>query len=225
MKEKCAAAALDFIKEGMTVGLGGGSTVALLLDNILASGKQVAIVTPSTDTEQLCREKGVLPLSLEGLSKIDLAFDGCDELDQNLNALKSCGGIHTREKIVAKMAKDYVLLADEEKWQSQLAFAFPVTVEVIRSAKSLVQTLLEKKGARVSIRQSQGKAGYLISDDGHYLLEAHFEKVEDLEDLNHYLDSLPGVIAHSLFYQVASKAIIAGTDGVQIVEAYRSSKQ
>lgn len=219
MKEKCAIAALDLIQDGMTIGLGGGSTVALLLDKLIESGRRVDIVTPSADIYNLCLAKGLVPLPLETVSHIDVVFDGCDELDEHLNALKSCGGIHTREKIVAAMADDYILLADEEKFKPELAFQFLITLEVIRSARAYVEATLIDKGAVVNMRQAVGKAGHLISDDGHYLIEAHFVKPMDmsLQELSQFLDCLPGVIAHSLFYQVASKAIIAGKKRVDII--------
>lgn len=109
MKQKCAQKAFEMIQDKKVVGLGGGSTVALLIREISGSGKQVRAVTPSQDTMELCAEYGIPVQTLEMTSRIDIAFDGCDEVDLELNALKSCGGIHTREKIMAAMADEYIL--------------------------------------------------------------------------------------------------------------------
>lgn len=215
MKESCAKAALDLIRDGMVVGLGGGSTVALLIDKLVASQKKVQLVTPSADTAQLCQQKGLSLLNLEDCPHLDLAFDGCDELDTDLNALKSCGGIHSREKIMAAMADDYILLADQQKYQEDLTFNFPVALEVLPAAKSFVEKVLEDEGAQVSLRKSSAKAGYVISDDGNYLMDAAFTAVGDLAELAGKLDKLPGLVGHSLFYQVASQALIASPTGVK----------
>lgn len=218
MKQKCAEIALEMIEDGMTIGLGGGSTVALLICEIEKHQKMIQAVTPSQDTLELCIQHHIPVLSMERVDRIDLAFDGCDELDQDFNALKSCGGIHTREKIVASMAKDYILLADEKKWKKQLTFTYPITVEVIRSAVKYVERCLKEMGAEVTLRRSEGKTGLLISDDGNYLMEAKFCQVENIAQLAFQLDRIAGIVGHSLFYQIASKAIIAKTEGVEIRE-------
>lgn len=218
MKQKCAKKALELIEDGMIVGLGGGSTVALLIQEIEQQKRAIQAVTPSQDTMELCIQHHIPILPLEMIDTIDLAFDGCDELDKELNALKSCGGIHTREKIVASMANEYILLADEVKWKKQLTFEYPVTVEVIRSARSYVEKYLKAMGAIVAERRSGKKAGMVMSDDGNYLIEAKFSNVESVQKLAEKLDQIPGIVGHSLFYQIAAKAIIAKKDGIEIIE-------
>ena len=218
MKLKCAKKAFEMIEDGMSIGLGGGSTVALLINEIQQQHKQILAVTPSQDTLKLCISRHIPVLPLEMASSLDLAFDGCDELDENLNALKSCGGIHTREKIAASMAKEYIILADETKYHKRLAFAYPVTLEVIPSALSYAKRRLEEMGAEVTERRSGQKAGILVSDDGNYLLEARFHSAGDIGALSMELDQMPGMVGHSLFYQIASKAIIAKADGIDLLE-------
>lgn len=219
MKQKCAQKAFEMIEDGMIIGLGGGSTVALLIEEIEKHQKKVQAVTPSRDTMELCIRHHIPVLPLEMTDSTDLAFDGCDELDRELNALKSCGGIHTREKIAASMAKEYILLADESKWKEQLAFEYPVTLEVIRSAVKYVEKRLIEMGAGLTERRSDKKTGLLVSDDGNYLLEARFKPPVSAEKLALALDRMPGIVDHSLFYHVASKAVIAKSDGIEIVEA------
>lgn len=218
MKQKCAKEAFAMIEDGMTIGLGGGRTIAFLIEEIKKSGKRVVAVTPSQDTMELCIQHHIPVQSLEVTSQIDLGFDGCDEVDLHLNALKSNGGIHTREKIAASMAKDYILLADEEKYSESLTFEHPVAIEVIPSARAYVKKCLEEMGAHVTERRSGSKTGYVISDDGNYLMDARFSEILPLEELDRRLNGLPGIVGHSLFYQIASKAIIAGKQGIRIVE-------
>lgn len=219
MKRACAKKAFSMINDGMIVGLGGGQTVAFLIEELEKSNKTIKAVTPSYDTMQLCMKHKIPVNMLEMTDSIDIAFDGCDELDYELNALKSCGGIHTREKIVASMAKDYILLSDTQKYSEKLSFQHPITIEIIQSSRAFVKAQLENMGAIVKERTADKKAGMVISDDGNYLMEAYFDKVESLEKLNQTLDQIPGIVGHSLFYHIASKAIIAGEDEVKIVNA------
>lgn len=176
MKQKCAKAAYEMIKDGMIIGLGGGRTIAFLIEELKNGNKKVKAVTPSKDTMNLCVKAGIEVLPLEFVKQIDIAFDGCNEIDKNLNALKTDGGIFTREKIVAVMAKDYVILADEEKYSDELTFERAVAVEVIKSAKEYVKSKLEEMGAKVEERSTGMKMGTLVSDDGNYLMNAYFEK-------------------------------------------------
>lgn len=217
MKLKCAKKALEFIEDGMTVGLGGGSTVALLIQEIEKEKKKIQAVTPSFDTRELCIEHHIPVAPLEMMDKIDVAFDGCDELDMKLNALKSCGGIHTREKLVAAMAEKYILLADEGKLKDKLEFGYPVTLEVLTCARAYVKKCLEEMGAEVTERRSEQKTGLVISDDGNYLMEAKFSEVENAEVLSDTLNRMPGIVGHSLFCNVAEAAIIVKTDGIGII--------
>ncbi len=103
MKKRCAEKAMEYIKNNSIIGLGGGSTIGYLIDFIKESGLNVKVVTPSFATEKLCHEKKIEILPLWSVNHIDTAFDGCDEIDFNLNALKSCGAINTKEKIIGQM--------------------------------------------------------------------------------------------------------------------------
>ncbi|CAM4101734.1 ribose-5-phosphate isomerase [Streptococcus penaeicida] len=218
MKKRCATYAVSLIKDDMTIGLGGGSTVGLMVDLLAQSPREITIVTPSFDTYRLCQEKGLKHQELSHVSQIDLAFDGCDELDYDLNALKSGGGIHTHEKLVGSMADEYILLVDQSKYFQELPFNLPVTLEVLPVAVSYVKKSVQALGGQVCYRTSSAKAGVTISDDGNYLLEATFTKPNDLAKLANQLDKIKGLIDHSLFYQVATKAIIASSNQVELIE-------
>lgn len=221
MKRKCAVKALEMIRDGMIVGLGGGVTVSMLAEEIEKAGLQIRAVTPSQDTMRVCLERHIPILPLELVDHVDIAFDGCDELDVHLNALKSTGGIHTREKIAARMAEEYVLLIDESKFKPALTAEHPVVLEVIPSARAYVESEVRKLGCQISWRSAAGKAGYQITDDGNYLADLRFEQLPEPGELQNRLKSLTGVVETSLFCQVASRAIIAGQEGIRVVEAAR----
>lgn len=218
MKQKCAKAAYEMIKDEMIIGLGGGRTIAFLIEEIKNGNKKVKAVTPSEDTMNLCVKAGIEVLPLEFVKQIDIAFDGCNEIDKNLNTLKTDGGIFTREKIVAVMAKDYVILADEEKYSDELTFEHAVAVEVIKSAKEYVKSKLEEMGAKVEERSTGMKMGTLVSDDGNYLMNAYFEKGQDVKALDEKLKHITGIVETSLFYNIVSKALIAGESGIRVIE-------
>ena len=188
MKQKCAKAAYEMIKDGMVIGLGGGRTIAFLIEELKNGNKKVKAVTPSEDTMNLCVKAGIEVLPLEFVKQIDIAFDGCNEIDKNLNALKTDGGIFTREKIVAVMAKEYV------------------------------KSKLEEMGAKVEERSTEMKMGTLLSDDGNYLMNAYFEKGQDVKALDEKLKHITGIVETSLFYNIVSKALIAGESGIRVIE-------
>lgn len=215
MKRRAAQKACDFIESGMVVGLGGGQTILYLIEEIKQRNLDIQVVIPSSLTKQACLKQAIPVLEVEDVSQLDIAFDGCDEIDAQLNALKSGGGIHTREKLVAKMAKQYLLLADNQKYAPILPFAHPICLEVLPSAKSYVMAQFERLGLKVVLRQAANKVGWQISDDGNYLMDVFIQPVADLSELNTFLNELPGVIGHSLFYQVATQAIIADENQVK----------
>lgn len=111
MKKRSAKAALELIEDGMIVGLGGGETIGYLVEYLSESHKDVKVVTPSFATEQACVKAGLDLLPLWSVDHVDLSFDGCDEVDQHMNALKSGGAIHTREKLIASMSDRYKFVA------------------------------------------------------------------------------------------------------------------
>ena len=130
--------ALKLIKNNMTIGLGGGSTISYLVGYIKEAQLDVKVVTPSLSTAQSCIKNGLHLLPTWAVDHLDIAFDGCDEVDLKLNALKSGGAIHTKEKIIASMADDYVLLVDESKVFEQLPLNLPIALEVFPEALSYV---------------------------------------------------------------------------------------
>lgn len=217
MKRKCAKEALKLISDGMIVGLGGGSTIAYLVEYIAKQKLDIKIVSPSTTTLKLCLEKGLVVLPMWSVDHIDLAFDGCDEVDLQLNCLKSGGAIHTKEKIIASMADDYVLLVDESKVYEKLPLFMPIAIEVFPEALSYVMKCLSAMNADVKVRSTTSKDGGTISDNGNVIVDAKFSDVKDLKQLNKELMKICGVIDISLFYQIASLVISVDEDHIRYI--------
>ena len=217
MKKQCAREALKLIADNMTVGLGGGSTIGYLIKYIKEANLQIKAVTPSYNTAVLCRAAGISVVPTYLASHLDIAFDGCDEVDLNLNALKSGGAIHTKEKIIASMADKYVLLVDETKVTERLSFKYPVAIEVIPEAVSYVKEKLQCTAEKVQLRQSGAKDGVTVSDNGNMIIDAYFGDVKNVKELNRMLLMTAGIVDTSLFYQIADMAIVAGKDGIHII--------
>lgn len=215
VKQACAEEALKCIRTGTVIGLGGGSTVSILTGLIAEAGLSVRVVTPSTSTAALCAAHGLPVLPTWMADTLDVAFDGCDEVDGALNALKSGGGIHTNEKIVASLAKDYILLVDESKVFETLPFTHPVVLEVIPEAKTLVENRMRALGGAPAYRTGAAKDGFTVTDHGNYLLDVQVAPPKDLRAFHEALSHIPGVVDTSLFYQVAARALVAGENGVR----------
>lgn len=218
VKMDCAKAALGLIKNGMVIGLGGGSTISYLIDFISEEKDlNVKIVTPSFKTKLQCLKKGLKVLHTFEVDHIDVAFDGCDEVDENFNALKSNGGIHTQEKLIASMAEDFILLVDNSKYVKKLTFGHPVVLEILENSMSYVLKKTEELKGKPVLRSSNAKDGATISDNGHLLVDVFFEDVKDISKLGQELINICGVIDHSLFSNLVSKVLVAGDEGIQII--------
>lgn len=173
--------------------------------HIKEHGKKVKIITPSENTKKICEELGLTVIPTQEAEDVKVAFDGCDQVDHKLNAYKSGGGIHTKEKIIAQIAEEYVLLVDETKVVEDLNCKVPIVLEIIPEAMNYVTKKSKELGAAVKVRDA-------------HLLELYFEQIKDLKKLDKELKVITGVVETSLFYQIATKAIIAGIDGIKIIE-------
>lgn len=218
IKKKSAKEALQYIKNNTIIGLGGGSTISYLIDYMkVAKDLHVQIVTPSFKTKMLCINKGLEVLHTCAVDKISVAFDGCDEVDENLFALKSGGGIHTKEKLIANMAEDYILLVDEAKFVPALTFKYPVVLEILEDSLKYVEKKVTALGGQPNLRKSSAKDGVTISDNGHLLMDVHFQNVKNADELENSLKSICGVMDTSLFTNVVTKVIIASEDSMKVI--------
>ena len=164
-----------------------------------------------------------MPLnSLDELPELDLTIDGADEVDSRLRLIKGAGGALLREKIVAAASKRMVVIADESKVVETLG-AFPLSIEVnpfgLASTRIAVERLAERSGLAGDISQRATNGTPFRTDGGHFILDASFGRIPDAEALANGLNTIPGVVEHGLFINLASLAIIAGPAGVRMLEA------
>ncbi|GAA4092375.1 ribose 5-phosphate isomerase A [Mucilaginibacter panaciglaebae] len=220
-KLEAAKTALQFIKPGQTIGVGAGSTIANLLE-LIAADKQLAasltFATSSFKTAGLILQYDFRLLGSEQVKHIDIYFDGCDQFDAKLNALKCGGGIHTSEKIMASLANEFVLIGDASKSVEKLDTTYPLVLEVLPTGLQLVYQWLAKNipTAKVTMRLSTQKDGAVITENGNYLLDVYFAETITIEKMN-AVKMVPGVVEHSLFIGLAKKAVIAGEGGVKVL--------
>ncbi|HEX5935477.1 MAG TPA: ribose-5-phosphate isomerase RpiA [Pseudorhizobium sp.] len=225
MKIKAAQAALAHVEDGMRLGIGTGSTaeefVRLLAERV-ADGLRVQGVPTSERTARLCLELGVPLKSLEELPELDLTIDGADEVDPQLRLIKGGGGALLREKIVAAASASMIVIADESKTVQTLG-AFPLPVEVNPFGLSATQIAIERVASRLGltgeIRLRKAGEDVFMTDGGHHILDASFGRIPDAEALANQLNSIPGVVEHGLFINLASFAIIAGEAGARTLKA------
>lgn len=218
LKKSCAKEALKYIKNNTIIGLGGGSTISYLINYIKETKNlNVRVVTPSTKTKMLCIENGLEVIHTGSVDKVDVAFDGCDQVDENLNALKSGGGIHTKEKLIAAMADDYILLVDNTKFVKTLTFKYPVVLEILEDSIKYVERLVKELGGKPTIRSSSAKDGFTITDNGNLLMDVMFYNVQDIYELENKLLNICGVIDTSLFTNVVTKAVVASSSGIRVI--------
>ncbi|WP_428428968.1 ribose-5-phosphate isomerase RpiA [Pararhizobium sp.] len=225
MKIKAAAAALDYVEDGMRLGIGTGSTaeefVRLLAEKV-AGGFRVEGVPTSERTARLCLELGVPLKSLEELPELDLTIDGADEVDPMLRLIKGGGGALLREKIVACASARMIVIADETKVVETLG-AFKLPIEVNSFGLGATRIAVEKLAARIGlsgeINVRASGDGPFMTDGGHLILDASFGRIPDADALACELNAIPGVVEHGLFIGIASLAIIAGPVGARVMTA------
>jgi ribose 5-phosphate isomerase A len=226
MKLEAARRALEFIEPGMKLGLGTGSTAAKLVDLLGAKVRQgfdVVCVPTSEATAAQARGLGIRLASIDDEPLLDLTIDGADELDDALRLIKGGGGALLREKIVATASQRMLVIADQSKRVATLG-RFPLPVEVVRfgslATSGLVRELAESVGCTGEISLRKGRDGQpFVTDGGNYILDCAFGAIEEPEVLEAILKTIPGVVETGLFIDIAWKAIIAGPQGVVVLDA------
>ncbi|HZQ19724.1 MAG TPA: ribose-5-phosphate isomerase RpiA [Terriglobales bacterium] len=212
-KQAAARAAVELVQSGQIVGLGSGSTashaVRFLAERVRDGLKIVGIPT-SQRTRQLAEQLEIPLTTLEDQSQIDIDIDGADEIDPHLNLIKGGGGAFLREKVIASASRRFVVIGDSEK-QVQRLGRFPLPVEVIPFAQSLIKPKIEALGAEVKLRGYAYGNPY-VTDEGHHVLDCNFGEIADPPALAEKLRRIPGVVEHGLFIGMAELAII-GKDG------------
>jgi ribose 5-phosphate isomerase A len=219
-KEAAARASLKFIQDGQVVGLGTGSTAAYfiqLLGERVKSGLRIRAIPSSDRSQEQAAGLGIPLTTLEECPEIDVAVDGADEVDSQLQLIKGGGGALLREKILASATRQYIIIADATK-QVEVLGKFPLPVEVIKFARPVVAKKIEALGAKVDLRQGADGKPYL-TDENNYILDCRFGQIPDAGSLATKLSDMPGVVEHGLFVGMASVVLIAR--GKEVVELRR----
>lgn len=225
LKRQAAARALDYVRPGMRLGLGTGSTArhfVELLGERVRGGMQVIGVPTSEATRADAERAGVPLTTLEQTPHLDITVDGADEIGPGLALIKGGGGALLREKIVAAASNRMIVIADESKLVPTLG-AFPLPIEIVRFGEGAttlaVRKTLEGLGlpARLTLRKSQD-GHVFVTDEGHLILDAALGKIPDPQALAARLAEIPGIVEHGLFLGLAKTAIIAGANGIRVIE-------
>lgn len=219
-KQAAALKALEFLEGRHRVGLGAGSTIAFLVEAVatLPNARSIEWFSSSFGTQQSLIRQGLAVQSFAGIDAIDIYFDGCDQLDYQLNALKSGGGIHTREKLLASMATEFILLGDISKRVATFSPRFPLVVEVLPDALGYTSKALALLPGfhKLALRHSTTTEGPAISSHGNYLVDTWFNEWPALEQLDQQVKAITGVVEHSLFYRLANRALLGNDQGVEV---------
>jgi ribose 5-phosphate isomerase A len=224
-KRTAAARAIDFVRSGMRLGLGTGSTaqhfVELLGERVRAGLDVIAVPTSEATRAQAAR-LGIALATLDDLPELDLTVDGADEIAPDLTLIKGGGGALLREKIVAAASARMIVIADESKFVDVLG-RFPLPVEITPFGAAATCRSVEAAAARAGssgpVRLRRDRDGHaFVTDGGHWLLDAQLGRIADPPALADSLAAIPGVMEHGLFIGLAQTAILAGPAGVRLLE-------
>jgi ribose 5-phosphate isomerase A len=218
VKKKVGTAAADLIESGMVVGLGTGSTAFYFIEELgrrCKQGLDIRAVSSSLQSLKQAQAGGIPLADIQQIEKIDIVVDGADEIDPLKRMIKGGGGAHVREKIVASMSREMVVIIDEGKLVSKLGKR-PLPVEIIPFAPKATESKLEKLGYKGSWRQTAEGKPY-ITDNGNYILDIHFDQLRDHPEKDHEaILHVPGVVDTGFFFDLAGRIIVGFFDG-QIV--------
>ena len=214
-KQRSAEAACEYVKDGMIVGLGTGSTAEFAVKKIgklVRNGLSIRGIPTSDATKILAEREGIPLIDFSETMFIDLTIDGADEIDANLNMIKGGGAALLREKIVASASREEIIIVSVSKLVQQLG-AFPLPVEVIPFGWQVVFNQLESLQGNPELRLKQGQPS--VTDQGNFIVDCHFRKIENPEQLEQHLNMIPGVVENGLFINLCTRMIMA--DGENII--------
>lgn len=215
-KQLAGEEAVRYIKDGMTVGLGTGSTVyysLMKLGELVKNGLKIKGVSTSKSTTTLCEQLGIPLLSINEIDRIDLTIDGVDEVDHKFNGIKGGGGALLFEKVVASISDKVIWVADSSK-VSQSIGHFPLPVEIVPFGYVHVLQTLESHQLHPQLRMKQNEI--YKTDSGNYIADLHLKAIENMEQLSSFLKNMTGVVEHGLFLNVVDTLIVGDHDHVNI---------
>jgi ribose 5-phosphate isomerase A len=224
LKVAAAERAIEYVESGMRLGLGTGSTAAKFVDLLgkkVAGGLDVVCVATSQATQAQAEALGIRMATLDDMPFLDLTVDGTDEVDGELRLIKGGGGALLREKIVATASGRMVVIADASKKVATLG-AFPLPLEVVpfglTATRNMITALAADVGCEGDIKvRVLGGGKPFLTDGGNLILDCHFGRIDEPEELDEALKLIPGVVENGLFIGIADLAIIAGADGVTLI--------
>ena len=225
LKQISAESAASEVTDGMVVGLGTGSTAKHFVDLLgqrVAGGLRVIGVPTSEATRVQAEQCGIALTTLDEVDRLDITIDGADEVDPALDLIKGGGGALLREKIVAAASDRMIVIADETKWVDALG-RFPLPVEVVPFGLGATRRAIEGAFAAAGVSGQmvlrKGKDGHVfVTDGGHWIIDGHLGRIADVPRLAGLLNAIPGVVESGLFVGLASTVILAGANGIRVVE-------
>jgi len=224
-KQLAAKAAVQLVEPGSVVGLGSGSTATYALRYLaerVRDGLKILGIPTSQKIKQLAEQLAIPLTTLEEHPRIDIDIDGADEIDPQLNLIKGGGGALLREKIIASASRRFIVVAESKKQVARLG-KFPLPVEVIPFAETLIKSRIETLGAQMSLRKYAYGNPY-VTDEGHHILDCNFGEIADPPALAQKLRAIPGVVEHGLFIGMAEMALVGiGGKVVQIGPVHSGS--
>ena len=214
MKNIVAEAAVKEVENEMILGLGSGSTAALMIKSLadeIHSGrlKNITGVATSFQSEVLAMELNIPLIDLASVSQIDLAIDGADEVDPGFQLIKGGGACHVREKLVASKSNKLLIVVDETKMVKQLNKSFPLPVEVLPSAWKQVKEIISEMDGDSSLRMASKKAGPVVTDQGNLILDVLFnDGINNPQEMEMKINNIPGVLENGLFVDLTDKVLV-----------------
>jgi ribose 5-phosphate isomerase A len=225
LKRAVAAKALDYVKDGMKLGLGSGSTAEIFVEMLaprVRGGEKLLCVPTSEKTASLARKLGFTLAALDDLAPLDLTVDGADEADRNLDLIKGGGGMLLREKIVAAASRRMVVIADESKMVPRLG-KYPLPIEVVEfghksTCTRLAAALAAAGYANVRMTLRQRDSNVFNTDSGNVIYDCAFGAIQNASKLAAAISAVPGVVEHGLFIGMATTLLIAADGEIEVIE-------
>ncbi|MGL4772705.1 MAG: ribose-5-phosphate isomerase RpiA [Clostridium sp.] len=210
--------ATEYVRDGMILGLGTGSTAYYMIKKIgelVQKGMDLKAVATSKSTEDLARKYNIPLVEIDEIDRIDLCIDGVDEIDKHFNAIKGGGGALFREKIVANLAHKVIWIMDESKLVESIG-AFPLPVEILPYGHTQVLRKLKEFSFNPVIRMNDGKN--YITDNGNYIVDLHIGESMDINDVYNKINGITGVLEIGLFINMCNFIIVGTDDGIRVLE-------
>ena len=217
-KELVAFTALEHIKNNSIIGLGTGSTanifIEMLADRVKSDSLDISVVASSVISQQKAEDVGLNYVSLDQITEIDLYVDGADEITNNLEILKGRGFDLIREKLLAKISKQFIVIGDNSKIVSKIGQNYPIPIEITPIAWKITKNLIEKIAKSCAMRENMEKNAFAITSYGNFVLDCDFS-YHDLKALEKEISNTPGVFEHGLFLEISKLGIIANNGEVK----------